>query len=275
MKLLIRMPVILLLTFICSVGTAQDKVQEFKLQISLSKDSYLEAEPIWLDATLTNIGKDTLRILGLGLPSGWGFKLEIKDEEGNILKYTGPEYDYAPGPGYILKPQESYYECFNLNKCFGGLRSLEDFFLPTLKVCNYTAKAEYWIERDLKISSNEIKFEVKSPTGDEQKAYELLRKNLYQITKEDNYKKSDLKQLVTLFPNSVYTERAYKELLSREEFIEKFPDSGFNQTALRVMTERMVAEKKEEEKQRLLKKIISDYPKTRSAKFAEKIQRGW
>lgn len=269
MKQIIKISLKLIL-IIVSLSNLEAEAQELKLEISLSKATYLEMEPIWLDATLTDTGKDTVRVMGIGLPSGWGFKLEIKDEKGNILKYTGPEYDYAPGPGYLLNPEESYYECFNLTECFGELRVLEDFFLPTLKIGNYTAKGEYWLGRDFKISSNEIRFEVKSPMGDEKKAYQLLKKaREYRFAKEHDLK-NVLRELLVSYPKSVYAERVSKELLDREAFLDKFPNSGFNQTALRALA-RIAKQKKQE----FLKKVIDKYPDTRSAKFAQKILQGW
>lgn len=266
---IIKISLKVILIILC-LSNLETKAQELKLEISLSKVTHLEMEAIWLDASLTNMGKDTIRIMGIGLPSGWGFKLEIKDEMGNILKYTGPEYDYAAGPGYLLNPGESYYECFNLPECFGKVHFLEDFFLPTLRIGKYTAKGEYWLRRDSKISSNEIRFEVKSPMGDEKKAYELFKKaREYRFAKEHDLK-NVLKELLVSYPKSVYAERASKELLDRETFLDKFPNSGFNQTALRALA-RMAKQKKDE----FLKKVIGKYPDTRSAKFAEKILRGW
>jgi hypothetical protein len=264
-----------IILIIVSLENLEAQAQDARIEISLSKATYFEYEAVWLDVALTNTGKDTIRIMGIGLPSGWGFRLEIKDEKGNILKYTGPEYDYAPGPGYLLNPGDSYYECFNLPECFGELRSLEDFFLPTLKIGNYIAKGEYWLGRDFKISSKEIRFEVKSPMGIEKKPYQLLKKaREYRFAKEHDLK-NVLRELLVSYPKSVYAELASKELLDREAFLDKFPNSGFNQTTLRVLTEKMAKEKKAEKKQEFLQKTIKNHPGTRSAKFAQKILRGW
>jgi len=50
----------LLLLILASTATV-DVNPKFKVEIELSKETYIQNEPIWLDITLTNISSDTTR----------------------------------------------------------------------------------------------------------------------------------------------------------------------------------------------------------------------
>jgi len=248
------------------------QAQTLKLEISLSKAVYLEGEPIWLDATLTNISSDTVRIWGMCLSCQFGFIVELKNEKGKILPYKSVKRNVILGPGFIIHPKEIYYECFDLVQAFSQERSLSRFFLTAIDSGKYSVKAKYGLWEGEVIESNEISFEIKSPTGEEAKAYQFL-KDAHQnfCAGKDTLMRQNLEKILTQFPQSVYAQKACKELFRRKQLIEKFPDSGFNQTSLGVLTDRMTEEKKQE----FLKKIIKEHPKTRSAKFAQQMLKGW
>ncbi len=75
----------------------------WELKIKLDKQEYLLHEKIWLDATITNISSDSLSTNGFVFPSQ--FVVELKDESGNILKYTGPESIYGTVLGELIEPE--------------------------------------------------------------------------------------------------------------------------------------------------------------------------
>lgn len=266
---------LLLMIAIFLLGNTAAQAQPLKLEIGLSKNIYLEGEPIWLDATLTNISSDTVRIWGMCLSCQYGFIVELKNEKGKILPYKGVKRNVILGPGFIIHPKETYYECYDLVQAFSQERILSRFFLTALDSGKYSVKAKYGLKKGEvieSIESNEISFEIKPPTGKEAKTYQLL-KNAHKNFCAENYTlmRQNLERILTEFPQSVYGQKACKELFRRKTLIEKFPDSGFTKSSLRVLTRKMT----EEKKQTFLQKIIKEHPDTRSAKFAQKILRGW
>lgn len=262
----------LLMISIFLLWNTASQSETLKLNIGLSKTAYLEGEPIWLDAFLSNVSPDTLRIWGMCLPCQSGFSIELKNEKGEVLPYKGDKWNFILGHGFLLHPQEVYYECYDLVQAFSQEISLSRFFLTALESGKYNAKARYGLKKGEVIESNEISFEVRSPTGEEAKAYQLF-KNAHKnfCAGNETLMRQDLEKILTQYPKSVYAEKACKELFKRNQLLEKYPNSGFTQTTLIVLTDKMTKEKKEE----FLKKVIEDHPGTRSAKFAQKMLRGW
>jgi hypothetical protein len=248
------------------------QAQTLKLEISLSKQVYLEGEPIWLDCWLTNIGEDTLRTWGLCLQCYWGPQVLVIDSKGDTLPYTGPHWEVAwrPGtiPGFILQPQESDYDCYDLVESFHQKPSLYSFYLTALDTGEYRVKARY-----RRAESKEFRFEVKPPEADEAKAYQLLKDALgFLISRNDSLEHQSLTELLAKYPSSVYAPKACRLLFRWEDILDRYPDSGFSENAIRNLT----GEKSgmtEEEKKEFLQKIIKKHPETRSAKFAEQMLR--
>jgi hypothetical protein len=273
MKRIIRIAIGLLL-FVWGIGTFQAEATQFELQIRLSKEAYLKAEPIWLDATLTNISEDTARTWGLCVPCLLDFEVIVKDEKGAVVKYTGLEYEVEKGSGYLMKPGDTYYGSIELSELFGDppqprapMTNLT--FTKSLKPGTYIVTAQYHVGPNT-LNSNEIRFEVKPPTGKDKKAYQLLQDAyLFFIQKKLHSMTEKLHELLTTYPKSVYAEKACKHLVLDQLLIQKFPDSGYTQSALQAIAD----EKNKQEKKEFLQKIIQDYPGTRSAKFAEQMLR--
>ena len=256
------------------LGNGLVQAQSLKLEISLSKRVYLEAEPIWLDLTLTNISQDTARTWGLCLPCLQEFKVMVKDEKGDTLEYTGLHYEIIRGPGWLMEPGENYYNCLDLSEHYGHspepLFPMVIFtFTKSIKPGKYTATAKYRI-RSHTIRSNEVKFEVKPPTGEEKAAYLLLQEAyLFYIEIKLDSMSQKLHEIISSYPKSGYAEKACKHLVLNEMLIQKFPDSGFALSALRTTANK----KSEQEKKEFLQKIMKEHPATRSAKFAEQMLR--
>ncbi|MGB2697981.1 MAG: hypothetical protein WBD28_09025, partial [Candidatus Zixiibacteriota bacterium] len=234
-----------------------------KLEIKTSKEVFLRSEPIWIDAILSNISQDTVRVYGLCLPCQSRFHVEVKDEKGNTLKYTGPVYDMIPGSGWIMHPEESYHKCLNLLDYFFQYKNLiELVFLKGLKPGTYTVRARYETT-----NSNEVKFEVKEPEQSEKEAYQLVKDAYYSQTKKPDSTSEYFKQLVNSFPKSAYAEIGYKELYHDKKLLENFPNSGYTERTLERLTDTLSLEQKYE----FLHKVINKHPNTRSTKFAEKM----
>ena len=245
-----------------------------QLDISTSDTSYFICQSIWLDAHLTNIGADTVRVRGLYFSGSSGFNILITDEEGDTLKPI-LIIEVMPGPGLLLNPQQTYYHCFDLTEFFGnydlGPASPFNQFTPSLAPGRYQVSAEYYFGHK-RIITAKIRFEVIEPTGTERKALGLY------VDAYEGYHRKDydlmtqkLNELITSYPKSAYAERAYLRLFRREDLLERLPSSGFNLTTLRTLTNKMTTEQKQE----FLKKIIKKHPETRSAKFAQQILQGW
>jgi hypothetical protein len=263
---------LLLLILIHGLGIAQDDVQEFKLEIMLSKDIYLEAEPIWLDVTLTNISEVSARAWGLCLPCQLGFEVTVINKKGDTLDYTGPIYEMILGPGWIMQVGESYYQCLNLSEYFGQWPEpramvVGYLFTKSLNVGEFLVVAKHHINGK-EIISNQVTFEVKPATGEEEKPYQLLREayDLYRQVKH-GLSKRKLEEILGLYPKSVYAQNACRDLFLWEDLINRYPDSGFSQNAILAIA----SGKKQGQVTEFLHEIIKEYPNTRSAKFAEQM----
>jgi hypothetical protein len=257
-----------LMLILLLAGHLEAHSQQLRLEISLSKQVYLKGESIWLDATLTNISQDSVRSLcGLCIPCQCQFSVQVTDKKGENLNYTGPRWDFVPGSGFLINPGESFYECLDLTEYFGELKSLEDHFFKQLKPGKYSVKSRYAM-KGKSIYSNEIVFEIKSPSGSEEEAYNLLKKawTLF-FQKKRIEMRENLREIVIQYPNSAYAEKAYKELFLTVELIEKCPNSGYTENALVRLTDTLSLE----QKHKSLHEVINKHPSTRSAKFAEKM----
>jgi hypothetical protein len=260
--------VILLLLSVARGAIADD--QELKLEIGLSKSTFLVAEPIWLDVTLANVSTDTVRITWMS-PShrnGW-FDIELKDGQGNVMPYEGRVALMASssGPdGWVLHAQEKYYECFDLLEFFRSSRMkglVYVMFLRFLDPGKYEVRARYG-----GIHSNKVSFEVVEPTGDEKQAHQLLHKAFSLLSeKKSDLQRQKLQELIDRFPASVYVEKAHRELFQPDELLRKFPNSGYCEFILRHLTGKLARDDKRE----FLEKVIQDYPGTRSARYAQQM----
>jgi len=145
---------------------------QLQFEIELSKSTFLVCEPIWLDATLTNVSSDTVRIFGFWPPcQGHRYNVELKDRQGNVVPYSGPDYHVVIGEGWTIEPQDEYYGCYNLLELFNTYRGLRSFFWQILPPGSYKVRASYE-----NICSQEIEFEVVEPTESEKAAYQFLQK---------------------------------------------------------------------------------------------------
>ena len=258
----------LFVTLVLALSCQLCAEDNLKLEIRLSKVSYLEGEPIWLDCWLTNVGEDTLRTWGLCLQCYWGPRVLLMNSNGDTLPYTGPHWEVVPKPGtipgFILQPQESDYDCYDLAESFHQKPSLLSFYLSTLQPGRYKVKALYRAAE-----SDELEFEVIKPEGENLEAYKLLKDALGSfISRNDSLERASLRELVAKYPNSVYSQQAYRLLQEWEEMLEKHPNSGFAENAIRNLTGE-TSGLSEQEKKEFLRRIIRVHPKTRAAWFAK------
>ncbi|MGB2804804.1 MAG: hypothetical protein WBD64_07925 [Candidatus Zixiibacteriota bacterium] len=255
------------------LSSAVAEARDLKLEISLSDTTYYVCQSIWLDAQLTNISADSVRVFGFEFPGGDLLNIVLTDESGDTLR---PQFPYASVVGWqgvLLYPKETYYETFDLADIFtfhGPVPGNPAFQQPpSLAAGRYEVYAEY-PAGESKLSTPKLTFEVAEPTGTEREAFGLYVE-AYRSRKrnDDSLAVQQLNKLITNYPKSVCAERALWRLKSWQMLMERFPDSGFNLIGLRNMTGEMDNKKK----QTFLQQIVKEHSGTRSAKFAEQLLR--
>lgn len=248
--------------------------QQLQLDISLSDSTYYICQPIWLDVQLTNIGGDTARTFGFEFPGGSGFNILLTNESGDTLTPVFL-WEFLDCPGFLLNPKEWCYQAFDLSDIFHNYEVVPEFpafqWTPSLAPGKYEVSAKYHV-RNEGLGTDKITFQVIEPTGAEREALELyVEAYKNQKRNKSSLSKQQFDQLVASYPNSVYTERAYVRLSRYDVLLEKCPDSGYLQGYLKTKVDKM----SKEEKHTFLDKVIKEHPKTRSAKFADQLLRGW
>lgn len=247
--------------------------QQLQLDISLSDTTYYVCQSIGLNVQLTNKSEDTVRAFGFQFPGGSGLNIVLMEEKGDTLKPV-LLFEFLDWSGCILNPEETYYESFDLADIFDNYQvgpSAPFSYTASLAPGKYEVSAVCNL-RNEKMTSSAIGFEVIEPKGSEQEALKLY-KEAYEdfLQKKFNSENQKLNRITTVYPKSVYAERAYWKLFKYTEILEKLPDSGYTRNALSHLTYKMSVEKKRES----LQTIIRQNPGTRSAKFAEQMLRGW
>jgi len=116
--------------------------------------------------------------------------------------------------------------------------------------------------------SQEVDFEVVDVTEDEKEVYELLD-TAYALWLKDPFDstRQEFRQIVNQFPNSVYAEKAMREIAPKSELLQRYPNSGYNEQGLRTLTGKL----SKDDKTVFLQQVIADHPGTRSARFAEQM----
>jgi hypothetical protein len=254
--------VVFLLVSVSHDTAGNDKQLQFK--IGLSKQTFLMGETIWLDATLTNVSSDTVRIFGFFPPCQGPLNIELKDSIGKVMPYTGSIYEMTHNRGLILNPNEFYYGCFNLLELFNTDRGLLHDIWGKLPPGHYVVRAAY---RNIP-SVEQLEFEVIEPTEGETESYQILQDAFTALRqRESELRTQKLQELVAKFPNSVYAEKALRELFEEKELLQGFPNSGYTERSLRTLIDKMDSDKKKV----FLQNVVKAYAGSRSAKFAQQM----
>ncbi len=254
-----------------SVSANSSTNTHWKLEISIEKNTFLLREPIWLDVILTNVSKDTLRSWGLYPPcQGLGFDIEITDSVGNPIPYSGPEYDLALKAGFLLYPNEEFYDSFELLHLFGDYGDI--FRFRMLPVGRYHLKTSYG-----DAVSNTIQLQIVGLSDEKklalQKSMETssiaIQKSIdiYSIARQESADsaRSSLSTVIDALSNNPFAQNAALGILSWEEFLKRFPNSGHSKTSLEDITSRLNPQEKKE----YLEDVMVKYKGTRAARHAE------
>jgi len=179
------------------------------------------------------------------------------------MPYTGLQYDMTPNPGLILGPGEYYYGSFNLLELFNSNRGLLHHVWGEIPIGHYTLKATY---QD--IMSAQAEFDITAPAGNEAAPYQLLQDAFAaRRRRQPDVHNRKMREIVDMFPNSVYAEKALRELFDDEVLLNRFPNSGYTEGSLMTLTRKLDSQSKKA----FLENIIRTQPNSRSAKFAERM----
>jgi len=252
---------------------------DLRLEIRLTKDTFLLREPIWVDLYFTNEGRESLTLNSLDLT--WQeLQVHVVNAQGDTLEYSGFIADGVCPPGPSLEAYDTYYHYINLSENFG--KGAGEYLPPSLR---YLEEGTYTLQmRHTGVSSNLAEFKVEHPKGDEGLAYRLVRdasRTGFKYYHTDTQQAIDIFQrLVTKYPKSVYAELANYELaglhglLGESErtyqrlryLILHYPNSHFVLKALPDLLGQMSKGQQIE----FLTEIIERHPQTRASDSAER-----
>jgi hypothetical protein len=274
---LVSFYVFIFLVFATNIGfTSAKNNNVINLSISLEKNTFLIREPIWLEITAVNLSDTDIVIFPLVPECISCIRIILKNSQEKPLQYEGMIYDYVSGypRGALVKPNEVYKNEPKYNLLDGFGERVNNWPLRRfLKPGTYTVQVLY-LER---VSSNILEFEVKTPQGDEEKAFKLLAEGISYLFKDQRDELvRKLEELVAKYPKSAYADLAYYEMTywdknkerakkSARELILKYPDSKFTRNAFW----KLLRGEKRENKKKILKEWISKLPGTKAEEYAK------
>ena len=289
MNTFIRIVVTPLLVFVTPYAAqASSEGHTWHVAVELSKDTFVSLEPIWLDITLTNVTSDTQRTDGLEGPNHRRFYIFLYTSRGNSVEYTGPQINYAGGPGrLLLDPGEKDFGSFDLTELFFSHELTSGYGVDNWRF-QYVPKGRYvvraWYDG---VISSQLAFDVVEPHGEEVKALRLMEEALRASTWSEPGPSAPFYRLVVeRFPGSAFAEMCYylsvlyshwaelkegtwdKNILKRK-MLENYPNSGHSGSWIGALTH----DKTDNEKLALLDELLEKYPNTRCYKFAAQMKK--
>jgi hypothetical protein len=274
-----------LLLLFCISRIETPAVEESALEFTLAceKDTFLVGEPIWIDIRMRNLGEEAAAVKPLTPASDW-FRFVVLDAQNDTLEPQGKEDIewVGGGPTFTVLPDDTLYICRNLLEATGPGTS-ETFVSGRtyLDPGSYRVSAVYGPG----IASNEVRFIVVEPRGDERLALDLWRdgyqsrrqkeikeamakwKSLLHNRSESVYAPSACWALATTY--DVFAQEPTKAALYEKKLISDYPNSGFCQYALGAFTR----DKDPEEREQILRELEAQYAGTRAGKFARNMRR--
>jgi len=181
-----------------------------ELSARLSKQSYLEGEPIIILLRLTNVGQKELKAAEPLVRRGF-LKIVLTDAEGKDLDIPRVAWDIMMPPpdyGIQLAPGQSLEMSWSLNESYRrGLNVGSYRVIPVYDTARY-ASAYPHIWHGI-ITGDELSFDVKAPTGTEKAAWSLFKeaRDILNSRIRTEYSKARkiLSDLMAKYPDSVYT----------------------------------------------------------------------
>ena len=260
--------------------------QNFRSEISLNKDKYLEGEPVWITMKVKNIGvaKDSIAWLNEEYVTK---SFDLIGQDGKKKKNYFGEDGYLRMSYTVFESGEEFNFEIELQQNYGDQYSGRNFspqycFKPGL----------YSVQNNFKglLKSNVLTFIVEKPEGPELEALNTLHK-IYQLPDRNNVqildKEKAYKEFWKKYKVNTYTELSFynysvlafysewesdtSKVEKSKSFIEKYPNSFYLPYFILLGKEasgRLYDGKTSEIE--FLKEIMQNYPDTRAYKEAEK-----
>lgn len=234
----------------CGPAACLEGIDMLSIQVVPHKQKFLKGEPIWIRATLSNPGPDTVAIPNSPLClicRDFVFVLS-RDEE--RVPYRGLVASYKRSP-MLIAPGEQFSETFDLLASFG--RSVQGTHgLDRASECgDYTLTAENW-----GVSSSAVTFKVVEPNDNELVIYQAIQEALLmngQGQTKNAVERLDL--VMQTLEGSSYKDRVYYILANmtrvtdRERhleicrtMLETMPDSYYSRFYVRSVMEGMTSQ---------------------------------
>jgi len=255
---------------------------DIDFDISLSKKSFLEREPIWVKCYVKNNGSIPENILKIR----HAFVFHPTSEDiNNYLSNISIRFSLADEPLTILNPEESMEILVNLLEYYSSLGKsrISGTNIYSLNPGRYKLYARYytrWDEKDGRedIYSDTLEFEVRPPFGEEKEALKLFEENNY-------------KEVFGKYPESVYAPIAlyhyfiHQRVLSRHkkqrkenvnellmQQLERYPDSPTIQYVdLQIFLQSQSDMGMLKEGRSRIRSILEKKPNSHAAKMIEEI----
>lgn len=184
---------------------------DIDFNISLSKKSFIEREPIWVKCQVKNNGSAPRNVLSIRYSIIRGTVFYLFSEDTNAyLQDVSLKYSYGYELLTILNPGESMESFVNILEYYSSPSKsrLSGTNIYSLNPGRYKLCARYntrWHEKDGRedIYSDTLEFEVMPPSGEEKGALRLLE--------ESNYK-----EVFERYPGSVYAPLALYRYFIRQ-----------------------------------------------------------
>ncbi len=202
---------IALLLIIAIQSTASVQSSPLQLSVRLSKTSYLEGEPILILLRLVNVGQKELKVAEPLVPQGF-LKIVLRgvDAQGKDVNIPRLMRDVLMPPqdyGIQLAPAQSLEIIWSLNESYpGGLYVGSYRVVPVYDTARYaSAYPQIWHGI---ITGDELRFDVKAPTGTEMAAWSLFKeaRDILNSRSSTEYSKAGkiFSDLIAKYPDSVY-----------------------------------------------------------------------
>jgi hypothetical protein len=258
---------------------------KWKIEIELEKENYVLYENIVLDISITNRTDDTLATYGLLAPNHRQFTIELKNESGNLVEYSGPKILMASTPPDLkIEPNGQDYGSFNLLNLFHTNENFSGYKMQ--HGIHHITPGTYYVRVYYEDSeSEEISFNILEPSGEDKEVLKLIE-DASRIWKQSNpYPSGQIfQEIVDKYPNTVYMELCYYKArhyspevwgsrkngtFDKEDFekdlLEKCPNSGYSKVRIIFLTKKLSDSAKLE----FLNSISSKAPNTRSDRYIQ------
>jgi len=260
-------------------GTVGDGPSQWSIRITMDKDRFLLAEPIWVDVEMTYTGSDTILL--------WDNPVCLGCGTFNVLVVSGADtFPYSASIPTVMAvaetvpPGKRFERSFELLEYYGVHLEGTHGFERELPPGDYTIQASEWGAR-----SNELHFTIVRPQGHDAEIYEAMHQAvLLKVDRRRLEAASLLRSLLGGAPDSPYRDKMYFQIVLamtpyREEYlracseiVEAIPDSRYARGAVSAL----MRTKTLEEARAYMRELEAKVPGTRAAKAAaEALEKGW